>query len=407
MRFATPRSGLSLAAVLVLTVPSTTSCAEILPSAESAPPIVLSLPDVAADVWASRGHVLRREAFDPPLDDPDSVLGESWRVLYTSVSGVDGATRQVSGAFFIPRGIPPLNGWPVISLGHATTGIDNGCGPSTEPGLRDHLPTVLALVAQRYAVALSDYEGLGEPGSHLYLEPKTAAFNMIDAVRALREISPTVSRRWVAVGSSQGGQAAWAANELNTYYGDGVDLLGSVALAPGANITGMADLVSTGSLTKEQQSLYPLVIVGLERYNADLDERAFLHGRTAADIGALADCQSPVTDPGSRSTKADLKPDTLQDVARLRDALRKIALPQRQLDKPMLVVNGLRDETVLAPWVAYAVSDSCRLGGVIEHVEIRDAGHADLLPQADHTVDKWIADRFAGLAPASNCQAPP
>ncbi|WP_319454955.1 MULTISPECIES: alpha/beta fold hydrolase [unclassified Mycobacterium] len=327
--------------------------------------------------------------------------------MYTSVSGVDGTIRQVSGAFFIPRGSPPQNGWRVISLAHATTGIDNGCGPSAEPDLRGYLPTIRSFVAQRYAVALSDYEGLGESGSHPFMEPRTAAFNVIDAVRALRESSPTVSTRWVAVGSSQGGQAAWAANELNSYYGDGIELLGSVAMAPAANITGVANLAWAGSLTEEQQSLYPLMIVGLERYNADLDERAFLHGRIAADKGALADCQSPVTDPGNGSTRADLKPDTLLDVDRLRDALQRIALPQRQLDKPMLVVNGTRDETVLAPWVSSAVSDSCRLGGQIERVEIPDAGHADLAAEADDTVQGWISYRFARLAPPSSCQTSP
>lgn len=405
--FAVLRSGVLLAALVVLTAVSSMSCAVRLPSAPSAPPIMSPLPNVRADVWASRGHVVMRAPFDPPLDDPDSVLGGSWRAVYTSVSGVDGAIRQVSGAFFIPRGNPPQNGWPVISLAHATTGIDNGCGPSTEPGLMGYLSAIRGLAGQGYAVALSDYEGLGEYGSHPYMEPRTVAFNIIDAVRALREISPTVSPRWVALGSSQGGQAAWAANELNSYYGDGIELLGTVALAPAVNITGMANLAWAGSLTDEQQTLYPLAIVGLERYNPGLDERTLLHGQIATDKGALADCQSPVRDAGSRTTAADLKPDTLRDVARLRDALRKIALPQRQLNKPMLVMNGSRDETVLDPWVAYAVSDSCRLGGLIEHVEIADAGHDDLSPAVDQTVQSWIADRFAGLAPPSNCQASP
>jgi hypothetical protein len=398
-----PLTALALAASVVLTAGSTMSCAASLPSAPSAPAIVLPLPDVAADVWGSRGDVLVRAPFDPPLDDPESVLGESWRAVYASVSGVDGGARQVSGSFFIPRGRPPPNGWPVISLAHATTGIDNGCAPSTDPDLKGYLSAVRTLVAQGYAVALSDYEGLADSGSHPFMEPRTAAFNVIDAVRALREIFPSASPRWVAFGSSQGGQAAWAANELNSYYGDGIELLGSAVLAPGVNITGVANLAWVGWMTDEQESLYPFAIVGLERYNADLDERAFLRGRVAADMRVLAQCQSPVQEPGSQSAAADLKPNTLQDVARLRDALRRIALPQRQLDKPMLVVNGLRDETVLAPWVAYAVSQSCRLGGQIEHVEIPDAGHADVSPETEHTVRSWIADRFDGLPPPSNC----
>jgi pimeloyl-ACP methyl ester carboxylesterase len=91
---------------------------------------------------------------------------------------------------------------------------------------------VQSLLADKYAVALTDYEGFGASGSHPYLEPRTATFNTIDAVRAMRAISPTVSTRWMAVGYSQGGQAVWAADELNSYYGNDLQLQGTVALAP-------------------------------------------------------------------------------------------------------------------------------------------------------------------------------
>jgi hypothetical protein len=349
--------------------------------------------------------VVRQEDFSPRLDDPQAVIGQSWRAVYNSVSGVDGGLRHVSGAFFVPRGDPPQSGWPVISFAHGTTGIDNACGPSTEPSLMGYLPLIRDFLTQGYAVAASDYEGLGEPGSHPYLEPRTAAFNIIDAVRALRAKSASVSQSWVAYGSSQGGEAAWAANEFNAYYGDGIDLLGSVALSPVANATGLADLAWAGSLTDQQAEYLPLMIAGLGRYNADLAEPAYLHGKVASAMGALISCQSPVSSSESRSqTAEDLKPDTPQDVDRLRNALQKIALPQRPLNKPMLVVNGARDETILDQWVASAVSDSCALGGQIQHIEVATATHADLGGDADETIRNWVADRFAGVPAPSNCQ---
>ena len=172
------------------------------------------------------------------------------------------AADEVSGAFFVPSGTPPENGWPVISFAHGTTGIGNDCGPSRQPDLMGYAPLVQSFLADKYAVALTDYEGLGESGSHPYLEPRTAAFNTIDAVRAMRDISATVSARWMAVGYSQGGQAVWAANELNSYYGNDLQLQGSVALAPAANLTGVADLVWSGSLTDEQRAQFPMGIVG-------------------------------------------------------------------------------------------------------------------------------------------------
>jgi pimeloyl-ACP methyl ester carboxylesterase len=420
VRFAGLSWRLALATLLLLALSASTSCAARLPSAPAAAPIVVPLPHIAADVWGSRGHVVSKEPYDdPPLEDRDSILGKAWRAVYTSVSGVDGGRRQVSGAFFVPRGTPPANGWPVISLAHETTGIGHNCGPSRQPNLQGYGPLIRSLLDSNYAVALSDYEGLGEKGSHPYLEPRTAAFNTIDAVRAMREISSTVSERWIAVGYSQGGQAVWAANELNSYYGNDLQLEGSVALAPPANVTGVADLVWSGSMTTNQRARFPLFIIGLARYNPDLDEQSFLHGSTEAYRRQLSRCES--TDSHSENTPSapipwqavvdrlseanDVKPDTPQDVATLRDALRRVALPQRPLDKPMLVINGEHDAVVLPDWIQSAVARSCALGGQIEYLQIPNAGHEDLLAKVTHTVGRWIADRFAGKPAPSNCPA--
>jgi Secretory lipase len=397
-----------------------------LPSAPAAAPIVVALPDVATDVWQSRGHVVHQEPYDdPPLEDRDSVLGQAWRAVYTSVSGVDGGRREVSGTFFVPRGTPPENGWPLISLAHGTTGIGNNCGPSRQPDLMGYAPMIQSFLADKYAVALTDYEGLGESGSHPYLEPRTAAFNTIDAARAMRDISATVSARWVAVGYSQGGEAVWAANELNSYYGNDLQLQGSVALAPAANLTGIADLVSSGSLTDEQRARFPLGIVGFARYNPDLDADSFLHGSAEYFRAQLSRCEPPdsqdSTGRQSENTPLppvlwrtvvdrlrdanDVKPYTPQDVATLREALRRVALPQRPLDKPMLVINGEDDAQVLPDWVRSAVSRSCALGAQIQYLQIPNAGHDDLVPKVADTMERWIADRFAGTPPPSNCPA--
>jgi pimeloyl-ACP methyl ester carboxylesterase len=416
VRFAELSWRLALATLLLLPLSALTGCAAPLPPAA---PIVLPLPDVARDVWNSRGHVVYREPYDdPPLADRDSVLGQAWRAVYTSVSGVDGRVREVSGAFFVPSATPPKNGWPVVSIAHGTVGIGNNCGPSRQPDLQGYGFMIKALLESKYAVALTDYEGLGESGSHPYLEPRTAAFNTIDAVRAMRNLTANVSARWIAVGYSQGGQAVWAANELNSYYGRDLQLQGSVALAPATNLSGAAELVWSGSMTEEQRALFPMVIVGLARYNPDLDEHSFLHESTNAYVKRLSRCETPRRH--SRSTPSapvpwetvvyslresnDLKPDSPQDVAKLQEVLRRVAVPERPLEKPMLVISAEHDAVVFGDWVQFAVSRSCALGGQIEYLQA-DASHEDILWKASRTVNRWIADRFAGTAAPSNCPA--
>jgi hypothetical protein len=424
VRFAELSWRLAPAVLLFLLLPlfASTTWPLQLPSAPDATPVVVPLPDVATDVWDGRGHVVHQEPYDDPqLEDRDSVLGQAWRAVYNSVSGVDGGEREVSGAFFVPRGTPPDGGWPLISLAHGTTGIGNDCGPSRQPDLMGYAGLIQSLLSDEYAVAVTDYEGLGESGLHPYLEPRTAAFNTIDAARAMREISPTVSARWVAVGYSQGGGAVWAANELNSYYGNGLELQGSVALAPSVNSSGAADLVSSGSLTDEQRSTFPMGLVGGARYTPELDADAFLHGSAEYYRELLSHCEppdqreppvpqieapSPWRAVASRLRDAnDVKPDNPQDIDTLREALRRVALPQRPLDKPMLVVNGEHDAQVLPDWVRFAVSGGCALGGQIEHVELPDTDHHDVLWKSALITQRWIADRFAGTPAPSNCPA--
>jgi pimeloyl-ACP methyl ester carboxylesterase len=423
VRFAVVSWRLVLATLLFLPLCALTTYQPPLPSAPDTAPIATPLPHIPGDAWDSRGRVVHKEPYDdPPLDD-DSVLGRSWRAVYDSVSGVDGKIREVSGAFFVPSGPAPENGWPVVSLAHGTTGIGHDCGPSRQPDLMGYAPMIESLLSDKYAVAVTDYEGLGESGSHPYLEPRTAAFNTIDAVRAMRNISPAVSSRWMAVGYSQGGQAVWAANELNSYYGNDLQLQGSLALAPAANLTGTADLVRAASLTDQQRALFPMAIVGFARYNPNLDADSFLHGAADAFREQLSRCEPKDSQVSPRSQYTavvpvpwqevvdrlrdanDVKPDSPAAVAKLRTALRRVALPQGPLDKPMLVIIGEQDPVVLPEWVQSAVARSCALGGQIEYLQVPDVDHRYLIPKVAQTTQRWIAERFAGIPAPSNCPA--
>ncbi|OBF40822.1 hypothetical protein A5724_07145 [Mycobacterium sp. ACS1612] len=417
VRFAGLSWRLDLAALLLLVLSALPGCATPVPPPA---PIVSPLPDIAGDVWNSRGHIVRQEPYnDPPLADRDEVLGQAWRAVYTSVSGLDGGAREVSGAFFVPRGTPPKDGWPVISLAHGTVGIGNNCGPSRQPNLQGYGFMIRGLLKSNYAVALTDYEGLGESGVHPYLEPRTAAFNTVDAVRAMRNLTANVSTRWIGVGYSQGGPAVWVANQLDSYYGTGLQLEGTVALAPATNLSGATDLLLTASMTDEQRVLFPTLIVGLARYNSEVHPRSFLHEYTKSYEKSLSRCETTPRHRRIPSVPApvlwrtvvdrlresnDFRPKSSQDVAELQEVLRRIALPDRPLQQPMLVISGEHDAVVFPEWVQFAVSRGCALGGRIKYLQA-DANHQDILWKVSRPVDRWIADRFAGEVPPSTCPA--
>ena len=123
------------------------------------------------------------------------------RVQYTSSSGLNDNQTQVTGTVFAPKGNAPDGGWPVIALGHATSGIQPDCAPSVSPSLLGLAPFVILLVKAGYVVTLPDYQGLGNDRTyHPYLDSTTEGYNMIDAVRAARKLVPGTSDRWLAIG---------------------------------------------------------------------------------------------------------------------------------------------------------------------------------------------------------------
>ncbi|MDT5009065.1 MAG: hypothetical protein QOH57_682 [Mycobacterium sp.] len=373
------------------------------PAAEAPPldPIHVPLPTIAALVSQDRGQIVDDQSLDGVSDAVRNAMGDGRRATYRSVSGISGAGTSVTGTFFIPKGVAPAGGWPVVSLGHGLTGMNTDCAPSNRPDMFGLATTVEVVLKLGMAVAVADYEGLGAPGKHPFLEPRTAAFNVIDAVRALHALFPATSTRWLAFGQSQGGQAVWAANELNKSYGDGLTLIGSVAIAPAANVTGLVRLAVDQKLSDQQLALMPMVVTAAQRAFPGVPIDRLLHGAALTDTDALTGCGTQADAARGHITAADVKPSTQADADSLADSLRKMALPQEPVSAPMLVVSGGKDRLILPSWIAFAVAQSCQMGGRIEYEEQKSAGHGDVGP--DNQVIKWLADRFADAPAPSNC----
>lgn len=119
-----------------------------------------------------------------------------------------GQLAEGTGLLYLPAGAAPAGGWPVVSWAHGTQGIADRCAPSVSgPTHAERDGRFLdVFLAQGYAVAAADYQGLGSPGTHAYLHVRTAARNAIDMVKASRQYlgTATLSPRWVSVGYSQG-----------------------------------------------------------------------------------------------------------------------------------------------------------------------------------------------------------
>ncbi len=160
---------------------------------------------------------------------PEPIQGATtWRVLYISRNGA-GVPIAVSGTVSLPGGPAPKEGWPVLSYGHGTVGVADKCAPSRTSTVPHSLHN---FINEEFVVAQSDYEGLGTPGGHPYLNGHSEARGVIDIVRAASALDERISTNWIALGYSQGAKAVLWAADMAPQYGDGLQLRGTIAIAP-------------------------------------------------------------------------------------------------------------------------------------------------------------------------------
>ncbi|WP_043825301.1 lipase family protein [Rhodococcus opacus] len=394
----------ALAGALALTACATDAASPSPPPTTSV--AAPSVPPVSPAPTGDQRGALISQAPVPGTDPAITALGATaTRVVYRSTSGVDGGGSEVVGTVFTPGGPAPDGGRPVVTVGHGTTGVTDECAPSSSPTLLGTTNLVRPLLQRGYVVTVTDYQGLGTDGPHPYLEPDTAAYDLIDAVRAARHVVPDASTRWAAIGVSQGGQASWSAAEHADDYGDGLEFAGAANLSPAADLSGIVADGTVAPLSLPQKMFLPYLLEGLKVIHPELNPDDYMRGALAATPDVTLSCVAAKLQEkwtvATQLTPADTGPRTAADADRMRGWLQDIALPQSGAGGPMLVVVGDRDNLILPQWTSQAVASACALGDVVEFDTRPGEGHADgrSVPGAV----QWIADRFAGVPAPDTC----
>ncbi|QVR69061.1 alpha/beta fold hydrolase [Acinetobacter sp. BHS4] len=169
-----------------------------------------------------------------------SVAAES-SILTYKMLGQSGQEVQATSLVFTPNTPPPVGGWPIVVWAHGTTGVADACAPSKAVLADSTKDLISKLLAAGYVVVAPDYEGLGTPGIHPFLNVKSEAFSITDAVVATRNYllqrNLLTSKKWLTVGHSQGGHAALGAAQYASRAQ--LDYKGTVAVAPASNLGGI------------------------------------------------------------------------------------------------------------------------------------------------------------------------
>jgi dienelactone hydrolase len=181
------------------------------------------------------GQILRAEPMDAYLLPGVRFRARAWRVLYRSTGAV-GEPTAVSGTLLVPSG--RRRGRPLPLIGHAigTHGIGDAAAPShlLSRGTDWEAALLAMLLARGWAVAVTDYQGLGTAGDHAYMVGRALGPNVLDSMRAARELLPDelpADGPAAIIGYSEGGAAAAWAAQLQPTYAPDVSL---VAVAAGA-----------------------------------------------------------------------------------------------------------------------------------------------------------------------------
>ncbi|MBW1602705.1 lipase [Streptomyces sp. JJ66] len=206
------------------------SAAPAPPPAPAAPASPLGAAGPEAEPHAARpGDVLRAEPqpFKPnPVTPSDA---RSWKVHYRSTTA-DGAPTTVSGTVIVPSD-GRTGPRPVVGYAVGTVGLADHCAPSrTFPdGLTKEGTLIQQALDQGWAVAVTDYEGLGTPGVHTYTVGRSAGHALLDVVRAafrLPQAGLADDAPVGLMGYSQGGQASSWAAQLHAAYAPELDVRG-------------------------------------------------------------------------------------------------------------------------------------------------------------------------------------
>ncbi len=379
----------SLVLILTATMACSGSDATTSPSSGSTAPERSTTPTDAA----SPGHLLSSE----PLDAA-SVDGSVWRVRYRSI-GVGGEPVEVTGLVAQPSSPPPSGGYPIVSWAHGTTGIADRCAPSSAGA--SSIPNLQHLLDDGYVVAATDYEGLGTPGVHPYLVADSEARGVLDAARAARQLVPDTSARLLVAGHSQGGHAALATAEIAASWAPELDLLGTVALAPAADLR----LIVGGTLRPGGLFGFGvLVAAGWSGAYADLSADDLL---TPAGLDIAHTAETDACVPGVFAAVAGAEgPFVSVDPTTLPAWKKRIdenTIHPADVAGPLLVLQGTSDPVVAKALTDRTVGGLCAAGAPVSYRTYDGVDHAGVVSASWPDAESWMRDRLDGVPAPTTC----
>ncbi|MFE3259957.1 lipase family protein [Nocardia sp. NPDC059091] len=191
------------------------------------------------------GRLLAAEPMTARMLPGVPLPARAWRIKYTSTTA-SGAPTQVSGTVLVPNtpwrgpGSRPLVGYAVGTQGLASTVA--AASWQLRFGLEYESVFLHAALRRGWALAITDYPGLGTPGLHPYVMGRALGPAVLDSMRAARRLPEAdldPDGPLGVYGYSEGGNAAGWALQLQPDYAPDLPLAGGVVGSAPADMVDM------------------------------------------------------------------------------------------------------------------------------------------------------------------------
>ena len=332
---------------------------------------------------------------------PLKSAGWTKKVLYTSTTPL-GKRTAVSGSVSVPKGKAPKGGWPMITYGHGTTGIADKCAPSRNTANGPATSYISYTDAEQnawlkagYAVARTDYQGLGTPGVHPFLIGKASGRSMLDIVRAARDLDPKISKKFLIAGHSQGGHAAlFAAGEATKWVPD-LKLRGTVAYAPASQLRTQAGALPGLTTPSSLTALAALIVKGAQQVDPDINSLQLLSDPVLAFFPQTeTECLSRLAEDDNLG---GIAPSELiregADTEPLFDLLDE-QNPDVTTAAPILLAQGAEDETTFPVLTDMLNKQLLAAGDSVDYIKYPGVDHGGVLAAAKTDAMSFFQERL-------------
>ncbi|MFE6862923.1 lipase family protein [Nocardia sp. NPDC057668] len=342
------------------------------------------------------GTLVRAEPMIARLLPGIALRAHAWRVLYTSTTAL-GAPVDVSGTVLVPRrpypGQRPLIGYAIGTQGHGAH-----CAPSLQllTGLEYETALIMALLRRGWAVALTDYPGLGASGRHPYIVGRALGPAVLDSMRAARQLEAAAlppEGPAALFGYSEGGTAAGWAAQLQPTYAPDIPLAAAALGGVAADLEFQGEFLDGGRFAW----LLAYTALGMDVAYPELDLDGYLTPAGRKMAARLADTHIvtqiltglPFRFDRHRYLTEDLMahPDWL---ARFRENRLGGIAPAA----PVLLTHGQRDQVLGYAQAPVLRDDWTRLGVDVTFRGFRGLEHLTAGPAHTRVAVPWLAGQL-------------